>query len=99
MFLGTSSPLAHSTPEEWAEKHKSLGLKTVNFPVDCTVGEEKIMAYKKAADTAGLTIAEVGIWRNKFGMTDYFTITTSTRPFFTLTSATFPDSTSLLIPS
>ena len=64
MFLGTSSPLAHNTPEEWAAKHKALGLKTVNFPVNCTEGEEKIMAYKKAADEAGLTIAEVGIWRN-----------------------------------
>ena len=64
MFLGTSSPLAHTTPEEWAAKHKALGLKTVNFPVNCTEGEEKIMAYKKAADEAGLTIAEVGIWRN-----------------------------------
>ncbi len=64
MFLGTSSPLAHNTPEVWAEKHKALGLKTVNFPVNCTEGEEKIMAYKKAADQAGLTIAEVGVWRN-----------------------------------
>ncbi len=64
MFLGTSSPLAHTSPEDWAAKHKALGLKTVNFPVDCTAGEGKIMAYKKAADAAGLTIAEVGIWRN-----------------------------------
>ncbi len=64
MYLGTSSPLAHTSPEDWAAKHKALGLKTVNFPVNCTEGEEKIMAYKKAADEAGLTIAEVGVWRN-----------------------------------
>ncbi|SEP68266.1 Sugar phosphate isomerase/epimerase [Treponema bryantii] len=64
MYLGISSSLSHTTPEDWAAKHKSLGLKTVNFPVDCTAGEEKIMAYKNAADAAGLTIAEVGIWRN-----------------------------------
>lgn len=64
MYLGISSSLSHTTPEDWAAKHKALGLKTVNFPVDCTAGEEKIMAYKNAADAAGLTIAEVGIWRN-----------------------------------
>ena len=64
MYLGTSSPLAHTSPQDWAAKHKALGLKTVNFPVNCTEGEEKIMAYKKAADEAGLTIAEVGVWRN-----------------------------------
>ena len=64
MYLGTSSPLAHTSPEDWAAKHKTLGLNTVNFPVSCTEGEEKIMAYKKAADEAGLTIAEVGVWKN-----------------------------------
>ena len=64
MYLGISSSLAHTSPEDWAAKHKALGLKTVNFPVDCRAGEEKIMAYKKAADAAGLTIAEVGVWRN-----------------------------------
>ncbi len=64
MYLGISSSLAHTSPEDWASKHKSLGLKTVNFPVDCTAGEETIMAYKNAADAAGLTIAEVGVWRN-----------------------------------
>ena len=64
MYLGTSSSLAHTTPQDWAAKHKALGLKTVNFPVDYTAGEENYMAYKAAADEAGLTIAEVGIWRN-----------------------------------
>ena len=64
MYLGISSSLAHTSPQDWAAKHKALGLKTVNFPVDCKAGEEKIMTYKKAADDAGLTIAEVGVWRN-----------------------------------
>ena len=64
MYLGISSSLAHTTPQDWATKHKALGLKTVNFPVDYTAGEENYMAYKAAADEAGLTIAEVGIWRN-----------------------------------
>lgn len=64
MLLGISSCLEHKSPEEWALKHKSLGLKCVNFPVDYLAGEHTYMAYKKAADDAGLQIAEVGIWRN-----------------------------------
>ena len=64
MILGTSSPLQHTTPEDWAAKHKALGLKAINFPVNFLEGEEKYMAYKKAADAAGLSISEVGIWRN-----------------------------------
>lgn len=64
MYLGISSSLEHSTPAEWALKHKALGLKTVVFPVSCLDGEETVLAYKKAADEAGLTIAEVGVWRN-----------------------------------
>ena len=61
MYLGISSSLQHSSPEEWAAKHKALGLETVNFPVTCDDGEDVFMAYKKAADEVGLTIAEVGV--------------------------------------
>ena len=64
MRLGISSPLQHSTPEEWAARHKSLGLQTVVFPVNCDEGVQTIQAYKSAAVKAGLSIAEVGIWRN-----------------------------------
>ena len=64
MYLGISSSLEHHSPEEWAAKHKALGLDTVNFPVCCDDGEDVYMAYKKAADQVGLTIAEVGVWRN-----------------------------------
>lgn len=64
MYLGISSALEHSSPEDWAAKHKSLGLRSVVFPVDYLAGEETVQAYKKAADDAGLLIAEVGVWRN-----------------------------------
>ena len=64
MYLGISSSLEHNSPKEWAAKHKALGLETVVFPVNCDEDEETIMAYKNAADEIGLTIAEVGIWRN-----------------------------------
>ena len=58
MYLGISSSLAHESPREWAQKHKALGLQTVNFPVSCDDGEETFMAYKQAADEAGLTTDE-----------------------------------------
>lgn len=64
MYLGISSSLEHNSPKEWAAKHKALGLETVVFPVNCDEDEATIMAYKNAADEIGLTIAEVGIWRN-----------------------------------
>ncbi len=64
MRLGTSSPLAHSSAEEWAKKQTEFGCRTVVFPLSCNEPEEKIAAYKDAAERAGLTIAEVGIWRN-----------------------------------
>ena len=64
MRLGTSSPLNHNSPEEWARNQVKLGCATVNFPLNCNDDEKKIIAYKEAAEKAGLTIAEVGIWRN-----------------------------------
>ena len=64
MYLGISSSLAHESTQEWAQKHKALGLQTVNFPVTYDDGEDTFMAYMQAADEVGLTIAEVGVWRN-----------------------------------
>lgn len=64
MRLGISSPLKHNSPEEWASNQIKLGCRTVVFPVQSNESEQKILEYKKAADNAGLTIAEVGIWRN-----------------------------------
>ena len=64
MKLGISSCLNHSSATEWADKMVALGLECVNFPINCDAGAEKISAYKKAADDAGLLIAEVGIWKN-----------------------------------
>lgn len=64
MKLGTSSPLKHGSPEEWADNQVRLGCSAVVFPVQSNEPEKKIIAYKEAADRAGLTIAEVGIWRN-----------------------------------
>ena len=57
MKLGISSRLEHTTPQDWASKHKALGLESVVFPVSCLDGEDCVMAYKKAADDAGLIVA------------------------------------------
>ncbi len=64
MRLGTSSPLQHDSPKQWAENQVSLGCRAVVFPVQSDAPKEQILAYKQAADEAGLMIAEVGIWRN-----------------------------------
>ncbi len=64
MRLGTSSPLQHETPTQWAQQQIELGCRTVVFPVQSDEPEQKIIAYKEAAEQAGLSIAEVGIWRN-----------------------------------
>ncbi|MCR5427103.1 MAG: sugar phosphate isomerase/epimerase [Lachnospiraceae bacterium] len=64
MRLGLSSPLRHGSPEQWAERMAELGTGTVVFPVDCTATDAVIGAYERAARANGLTIAEVGVWRN-----------------------------------
>ncbi|SER13891.1 Sugar phosphate isomerase/epimerase [Lachnospiraceae bacterium NE2001] len=64
MRYGTSSPLAHSSAREWAEQQVALGCGTVVFPVQSNEPIGKIDSYRDAAVENGLTIAEVGIWRN-----------------------------------
>ena len=64
MRFGTSSPLAHESARDWAEQQVALGCKTVVFPVQSDAPIGKIDSYKNAAAEYGLTIAEVGIWRN-----------------------------------
>ena len=64
MRLGTSSPLSHSTPVEWAENQVALGCRAVVFPLSCEDPEDKIQAYVDEAKKHDLLIAEVGIWRN-----------------------------------
>ena len=64
MRFGTSSPLAHETPDQWAENQVKLGCGSVVFPVQSDEPIERIDSYKKAAEDHGLLIAEIGIWRN-----------------------------------
>ena len=64
MKLGTSSPLAHESAEEWAAKHRSLGLEAINFHLTCEDDPSVVDEYVKKAAEYGLVIAEVGVWRN-----------------------------------
>lgn len=64
MRLGTSSPLAHSSAEEWAKNQISLGCRAVVFPLSANDPEDAINEYVDAAKANDLLIAEVGIWRN-----------------------------------
>lgn len=64
MRLGLSSPLTHTTPEEWAKKLFELGCKAVNFPVDYNCEESLLERYINAAQKYNLVIAEVGAWCN-----------------------------------
>jgi len=64
MRLGISFTLPHSSPSEWAEKNRALGLGAVVFPVDHTAPDHVIDAYASAARDYDLTVAEVGAWKN-----------------------------------
>ena len=64
MRLGTSSPLKHDSPEQWAKNQVELGCRAVVFPLSADDPGDKIEAYVEAAKANDLLIAEVGIWRN-----------------------------------
>lgn len=64
MKLGIAIQLSHTSPEEWAQKHRAHGLSAVVFPLDYTADQKLIDAYAQAAREYGLVIAEVGAWCN-----------------------------------
>ena len=64
MRLGVSTSFEHISPQEWLEKNKRLGLKSVVFPTNCEADDSLIKEYSSLADKNDITIAEVGIWRN-----------------------------------
>ena len=64
MKLGISMNFSHSSPEEWAEKHKNAGLSSVVFPCSYEDGTARIDAYAHACAVYDLTVAEVGAWKN-----------------------------------
>ena len=53
MRLGTSSPLAHGSAEEWASNQIALGCRSVVFPLSANDPEEKIKEYEECAPGKG----------------------------------------------
>lgn len=62
--LGTSSPLCHTSADDWAAKHKALGLGALNFHLTCESDSALVDEYVRTAAENDLVIAEVGIWKN-----------------------------------
>ena len=62
--LGTSSPLSHENADDWAARHKALGLGAVNFHLNCEDDSALVDEYVRAALENDLMIAEVGVWKN-----------------------------------
>lgn len=62
MRLGINASLSHSSPEEWGQKMRELGCRSVVFPVNYQASAGLIDAYVQAARENDLVIAEVGVW-------------------------------------
>lgn len=64
MRLGIAASFPHTSPEEWALRHREAGLGAVVFPLSADAPVSSIDAYAEAARTQDLVIAEVGSWCN-----------------------------------
>jgi len=51
-------------PKDWAAAARRLGYSAVALNLSMSSGEDAIRAYARAAEEAGLLIAEVGAWSN-----------------------------------
>ncbi len=54
----------YNSPGEWINALNKLEYKAAYCPLDISASKDEIKAYKKAADDAGIIIAEVGVWNN-----------------------------------
>ena len=59
-----------STPELWVAAVQRHGYGAANCPVDAQASDDTINAYVKAANAAGIVIAEVGAWSNPISPDD-----------------------------
>jgi sugar phosphate isomerase/epimerase len=53
-----------SSPELWVAAARKAGYGALWCPVDASASEDVVHAYVKAAEVAGIVIAEVGAWSN-----------------------------------
>lgn len=64
MRLGISTSLRTDTASNWIEDQKSLGCKSVVFPLNCEDDSQRIEEFAQRARENDILIAEVGVWRN-----------------------------------
>lgn len=64
MLLGGPIFRAYSDPEGWVAAVAGAGYRAAYCPVGTEADDETIRAYARAAQQAGIVIAEVGAWSN-----------------------------------
>lgn len=70
MRVGGEIKQGYSNPDDWARKVISMMYSTVLCPVDASASSDVRAEYKKAANKIGVTIGEVGVWRNCLDLDD-----------------------------
>ncbi|MCI1864954.1 MAG: sugar phosphate isomerase/epimerase [Bifidobacterium sp.] len=64
MRIGIGTTLPHNTPGKWAATLQSWGCTAAVCPIDHTAPADLRKDYLDAASAAGLSITEVGVWKN-----------------------------------
>jgi sugar phosphate isomerase/epimerase len=64
MRLGAPVYSVAATPESWVAAVQAKGYGAAYAPVGTDAGSATIAAYRRAAESAGIVIAEVGAWSN-----------------------------------
>ena len=64
LLLGGPVFEKYESPDDWAAAVKKLGYRAAYCPVSPDDPDEVVRAYAKAAQKAGIIIAEVGAWSN-----------------------------------
>lgn len=64
MRIGVGTTLPHENPHEWARLLHDWGCTTAVCPVDATASSGVRDEYLREAQRYGLSIGEVGVWRN-----------------------------------
>jgi sugar phosphate isomerase/epimerase len=68
MKLGGPLFRAFSSPSEWVEACRAHGYSAAYCPVGVEASDGEVTAYRRAADEAGIVIAEVGAWSNPLSL-------------------------------
>lgn len=65
-FIRLGGPVMqkYQDPDEWIQLLKLAGYRAAYCPVDATATPDEIKAYRNAASSADIVIAEVGAWSN-----------------------------------